>query len=300
MIQPTIIKWEEPNRDQTPPLHIADRGTRYSTLTGVTWLNEFQYLVAHRSGLRMGFFDLRNKSGPIKVFDLPHLTDDIASKPVGPNKWEVTVSGCWEAISSTFYFDLNGQPEIHHKAKREHTERTFSHGVRYDHNGELCVALHTGVDPRIELSQKIYRLPQPWGARCVCFDRQNNAYLSVAVCANPNLNKYNRTSTSIWLLEESSPSWKMIFSIDDVHSDACEVYKNRIWLADQKNDKVIGLCLEKKHKPIILATRLFDFPHGLSISCTGMMAVTNYGNSSVVLFDLNEVLRQRDESRQNH
>jgi hypothetical protein len=300
MIQPTVIKWEEPNRAQTPNLHLANRGTRFSTLTGVTWLNDFNYLVAHRSGLRIGLFDLREKSGPLKVFEIPHLADDIASKPIEANRWEVAVSGCWDAISSTFDFDLNATAKLLTKSRRAHSERTFSHGVRYDHNGNLCVALHTGMDPRIELSERIYRLPEPWGARCVCFDRQNNSYLGIAVCANPSLNKYDRTATSVWLLEDFSTNWKMIFSIDGVHSDACEVYKNRLWLPDQRNDKVIGLCLENKKKPIILASEFLDFPHGLSISRTGMMAVTNYGNSSIVLFDLNEILRRHDESRQTH
>lgn len=293
MIQLKIMKWEQPNRALTPVLHIADRGARYSTLTGVSWLNEFQYLVAHRSGLSLGFFDLREKSGPLKVFALPHLTDDIACKPVGYQTWEVTVSGCWEAISSTFEFALIDGPELHQKSKRAHSERTFSHGVRYDQKGELCLALHTGVDPRIELSQKVFRLPHPWGARCVCFDPQNQAYFAVAVCANPKPEKYDHTSTSVWSLEAGATEWKMIYTIDNAHSDACEIYRNRIWLPDQKNDRVLGICLENTHKPIALKAKCFDFPHGLSISSQGTMAVTNYGNSSVVLVDVNELLQKQ-------
>jgi DNA-binding beta-propeller fold protein YncE len=34
----------------------------------------------------------------------------------------------------------------------------------------------------------------------------------------------------------------------------------------------------------------FDFPHGISVSEDGMVAVTNYGSSTVILFDANNVI----------
>jgi len=245
----------------------------------------------------MGIFDLRSRSGPIEVFELPHLVDDVASKPIGKNIWEVAVSGCWAAVSSIFHVQLNETLKFEHKVTKTHTDRTFSHGVRYDAVGRLCIALHTGVNPRILVADEVFYLPYPWGPRCVCYAEPIKTYFAVAVSANPKLEEYKQTSTSIWCLGDSSSNWEMRYEIDGAHSDACEVYQNRIWFPDQKNDRVLGICLENKHEPIVLSGKCFDFPHGLSISSAGTLAVTNYGNSSVVLIDLIEVLRQHTEAR---
>lgn len=294
-MKPTLITWTEPNRAKTNPLHIADRGARFSTLTGVTWLDDKRYLVAHRSGLRAALFDTAKNNKPIQIFELPHLVDDIASWKINKNTWEVTVSGCWDSIKSTFNLNLEEVPTLKIKSTTAHKDRTFSHGVRYDKSGNLCIALHTGVDPRIIIGKYLGRLPKPWGARCVCYFDQTETYFAVAVSTNPKMEKYEQTITSVWSLDKPYSDWKMKFNINGTHSDACEVYKNRIWLPDQKLDRVIGVCIQNKFKPIVLRGKFFDFPHGLSISPKGTLAVTNYGNSSVVLLNLNEVIEAHTE-----
>jgi hypothetical protein len=106
MPMPTLITWNEPNRAQTKPLHIANRGARFSTLTGVTWLDNHRYLVAHRSGLRIALFSTQKINQPIKTFELPHLVDDISSKRIDQENWEVIVSGCWDTVSTTFHLHI--------------------------------------------------------------------------------------------------------------------------------------------------------------------------------------------------
>ena len=295
---PTIIKWEQPNRAQTKPLHISDRGARYSTLTGVTWLDESRYLVAHRSGLRVALFDLSQDNTLIKTFELPHLVDDIASRQLTSNTWEVVVSGCWVEISSIFDLNLRDDPQLTFRISRHHTELTFSHGVRYDDIGNICIALHTGQNPRILIGQEVYHLPKPWGARCVSYSQHTDTFYAVAVSSNPQLKEYERVGTSVWSLDSSNNKWRMRFSIQGMHSDACEVYDNRIWLPDQKLDRVLGICLSKERKPIILKGKIFDFPHGLSISSKGILAVTNYGNSSITLINLTYIIESHAEPLQ--
>jgi len=298
----TLVKWEEPNRAQSPLLHIADRGARFSTLTGVTWLNDFQYLVAHRSGMRVALYDLRNAPSMLKSFPLSHLVDDITSKKIDTNTWEVAVSGCWDAIFSKYHLVLNGHPKMVHMHTQKHVDRTFSHGVRYDTRGNLLVALHTGDDARVEIGSDIFRLPaksklkrifglrEGWGARCICYDESSEKYYAVAVSENPKRREYSKTSTSIWVLDCKSSSWAEMLHIPGSHSDACEIYKDVLWLPDQKMDRVMGVPLFGNRRPIILENSGFDFPHGLSISPTGTLAVSNYGNSSIVLLDLNKVM----------
>jgi len=294
MIKPTVVSWNVPFKTNNELLHIADRGARLSTVTGISWLNDSVYLLAHQLGRMIALFDINLGDQPIKSFEVPHLIDDISSREIGPNIWEVSVSGCWDVISTTFELNLSMEPQLTTMSRRAHKERTFSHGVRYIEN-QLCIAFSTGKDPRIEIADRIYRLPSPWCARCICFDEISGSYFAVAGSSTPKKTLYTETSASVWLLERGSEQWIMKFNIKESHSDACEIYKDRIWLPDQKNDRVLGLCLKNKYKTIVLSGKCFDFPHGLSVSPSGTLGVTNYGNSTAVLIDLNEVIRLHAE-----
>ena len=57
--------WEEPNRANSPELHIGKSGGRYSTLTGVGWVDDQTFIVNHRCGLRMAVFDTNDAREPI-------------------------------------------------------------------------------------------------------------------------------------------------------------------------------------------------------------------------------------------
>lgn len=80
----TVIPWKEPNRANTPPLHIASRGERFSTLTVLWWIDKFRFVVNHRNRLRLALFDIRVE-GPIAVTPIPHLTDAIAAIQLDKN-----------------------------------------------------------------------------------------------------------------------------------------------------------------------------------------------------------------------
>ena len=298
MIRPKIYKWEEPNREDAPPLHIANRGARYPTLTGVTWLSEHEYAVAHRCGLRLAVFDLRMGHRPVAMVVTPHRSDDIAAKRVGDRHWEIAVSGCFEAVYTTFDLVLEDEKTKFRPNKTIWAkESSFSHGVKYDPFGNLCIAVHTGVDPRIEIADKVWRIPRPWGVRNVCFNPADQTYYAVAVSHNPQLTEYEDTATSIWHYNKTTDEWQFKWKLKSTHSDDCEIYQDRIWLTDQKNDRVIGLSLKDESPPVILSGPSFDFPHGLAISSSGQLAVTNYGTSSVMIFDLTEAVRNHKSVR---
>jgi hypothetical protein len=294
MIKPIVVPWHVPNKSKESLLHIADRGARLSTVTGITWLNDSFYLLAHQVGCMVALFDIKDGNQPLKSFEIPHLIDDITSRKTGTNIWEVTVSGCWEVVTTTFELNLTNDPELNTTSTRAHKDKTFSHGVRYINN-QLCIAFSTGKDPRIEISDRIYRLPTPLCARCVCFDETTGSYYVIAGSNTPKQKLYTESTASVWILNHGSEEWVLKYNIKNSHSDACEIYQDRIWLPDQKNDRVLGLCLKDKNKPIIINGKCFDFPHGLSISPSGTLGVTNYGNSTAVLIDLNEVIRLHNE-----
>ena len=292
--------WLEPNLEQAPPLHITDRGVRYPTVTGVAWLSEYLYVAAHRCGLKLALFDSRDSARPVCAIPTPHRVDDVAAIYRGDSVWEISVSGCWDAVASRFVLNTASAPQFILQDSIPHRDRTFSHGVSYDFAGNLCVALHTGSDPRVEIGTAVSRLPRPWGPRRVCFDEESKRYYAVAVSANPKRESYKNASTSIWSLDDGAKIWRMQFLVEGVHSDACQIYRNRIWIPDQRSDRILGLSLVKDLPVIILAGGHFDFPHGLSISKNGNLAVTNYGDSSIVTTNLNTLINRTQNFRQIH
>ena len=78
-------------------------------------------------------------------------------------------------------------------------------------------------------------------------------------------------------------------SIDGVVSDACQVYKARIWFPDQKGDRILGICLNNNRSPLFINGEFLDFPHGLGISENGILGITNYGTSDIVLIDISKL-----------
>lgn len=290
-----VIDWPEPNRAQTPPLHIAKTGERFSTITGVAWLNDDLLITSHRNGLRMAIFDVskQDNSALVHTEHLPHLTDAIAVRNRAPDKWEVAVSGCWAATCSLFYLDISdGIPNFSAPTTLHHKSRDFSHGVGYGASARLCTTVSTGKAPRIVIGADVYTLPKPWGARDICYDPVTRCYFAVAVSANPKRSAYDGVKTSIWLFKEVQRTWNLLTLIDDVHSDACDTYSGCVWISDQHNDQVLGICMETGALEYAIKGSELDFPHGLAVGRNGMMAVTNYGNSSLALFDVSKITKR--------
>ncbi len=288
MAMARTIRWEEPNRRNTPPLHIASRGTRISTLTGVTWLDESRFVVNHRSGERVALFDLRCGESPVAVGELPHLTDGISAHRLSEHEWEIAVSGCWDAVHSRLVLRTKPAPSFSLLETRPAADRTFCHGLRYDPEGRIWLALSTGEDPRIEIDRegRCWRLPAPWGARDVCFDPDSGAAWAVAVSNVPQLSAYRETAVGVWVMGAGDSTFALVRTFEGLHADACRVHSGRLWFACQRNDRVLGFELSGREPDLVLQGLDLDFPHGVDVSPTGMLAVTNYGTSTVTLVDL--------------
>ncbi len=284
------IVWEEPNRAHTPELQIGRSGGRYSTLTGVWWLDEDKFIVNHRSGLRMAVFDLSVPCEPIWKAEIAHLTDDIAAKVLSPNIWEIAVSGCWDCIYSRYRLELFSTFSVAELEVLHHKNKDFCHGVAYDAMGNLCSTIHTGKEPRIQIGNKINKLPAPWGARDICHDPARKRYIAVAVSANPQRKAYGGVKTSIWICPEASINWECLGVYDNVHADAVDIWNGCIWIPDQVGNRLLAVNSKSGELELVCSGNALDFPHGLGISENGKIAVTNYGTSSVVIVDADALL----------
>lgn len=286
--------WEEPNRANTKPLHIGKSGQRYSTLTGVWWLDRSTMIVAHRSGLRVGVFDTGHFAGPVWVGEVGHLTDDIAARPTGHGSWEVAVSGCWECIFSKFKLErtVGAEPEwaLTPLDGLRSPAKDFCHGVAYDGQGRLCWSIHTGTTPRFAIGDAVHSLPAPWGVRDICHDRKAGRYLAIAVSKSPKQAAYDDVMTTIWSYSDPAKGWKCLTTLVGVHSDALDVWGGQIWIPDQLGDRLLAIDAANGQITAIFSGDCLDFPHGLGISEDGLIAVTNYGSSSVVLLDAKVLL----------
>jgi hypothetical protein len=288
------VVWEEPNRANTPPLHIGKSGERFSTLTGVWWLDPATMVVAHRSGLRLGVFDTDHFDAPVWVAEIGHPSDDIAAKPLQTGVWEIAVSGCWERIFSRFTLTRTAEGSSGWAMAPLDTKisetRDFCHGVAYDKTGQLCWSIHTGKMPRFAIGEEVHTLPEPWGVRDVCEDPVRRRYLAIAVSANPRRSAYDNVVTTIWTHSDPGAGWQCLSALPGVHSDSLDVWGRHIWIPDQLNDRLLAIDAVSGEIAAIFSGNCLDFPHGLGISPEGLLAVTNYGSSSVAVFDAKAML----------
>ena len=287
------IVWEEPNRAKTPELQIGRSGGRYSTLTGVWWLDEERFIVAHRSGLKMAVFSTDRPVEPLWSADIDHVSDDIAAKQIAPSTWEIAISGCWDCMYSRHRLNAaNGSFDIEKLEQLDHTSKDFSHGVAYDRDGNLCFSIHTGKHPRFNIGGAWNKLPAPWGVRDLCHDPARKRHLAIAVSANPRRKAYGGVQTTIWSCAEGSSVWECLALYDNVHSDSLDVWNDHIWIPDQVRNRLIAVDAATGAVDSIFSGDALDFPHGLGISNNGIVAVTNYGTSSVALAKANDLLQQ--------
>lgn len=283
------IRWEEPNRGQTKALHISSRGQRFSTVTGVAWLDEFRFVANHQNGMRVALFDRRYGDAPLAVADLPCLTDDVAVKRLTEDTFELALSGCFDCALLIMQLSLEATPSFRLVSSKRYSEKTFAHGVAFDHDGQLWLACSTGANMGVQRGAQFWRLPTPWGPRNICFHADSHQAFMVAVSNTPKLAAYEPPDVSVWRLEPNTDAWHMVWQMPKMHSDSCQIYGDTFWLTDQMNDRVLGIDLAGKQPIKALSSPLLDFPHGLSISDQGMLAVTNYGGSSIALFDIRNV-----------
>lgn len=287
------IVWEEPNRAETPRLHIGKSGERCSTLTGIWWLDEERFVVNHRSGLRMAVFDRRNSDLRIWTGELAHPTDDISGKRIDENSWEIITSGCWSCIYSRYRLtssqDTDRPFETELLDVKESPSKDFCHGVAYGDEGRLCYSIHTGMRPRMNIGGVDHTLPYPWGVRKLCYDAARRRYIAVAVSTNPRRSAYRKVMTSLWVLPQDSDRWECLAAYNNMHSDSLGVWKDHIWLPDQLNNRLIAVDAIGGYPEWIGSGDAINFPHGLGISPQGMVAFTNYGTSSIAGLDADTI-----------
>lgn len=283
------VTWKEPNRTGESPLHIGSRGERASTITGVAWLDDHRFVANHRDGKRVALFDLRARQNPVAMAELPNLTDSVDIRRISADAWELATSDCWAGAYSLLQLSDAAKPQFELQQTIWKNNRTFSHGATFGPDGRLWLSMNVGRQPRIEIvGGRHWQLPAPWGCRSVCFNPATGQPYALACSNNPKREAYDEVAASVWTLDAVKDEWIPLVMINKMHTDAGAFYKGRLWINDQHGDQVLGLDVSRHEKPIVIKGD-FCFPHGVAVSGTGILAVTNYGSSSITLIDLSSV-----------
>ena len=282
---PTITFWKLPNRRNDAPLHISSQGTRYSTVTGIAWLDDHSFVAAHRNGLSIGYFNLRSKNPLICQIEIHHMPDKIAAKKITNDLFEIAVSGSWECAASLYHLKIDNTPSITHVDTIISSDLSFSHGVHYGPDGNLGICFQTGDNPRISLDGNTIFLPPPFGPRDMCYCNIRKKYFIVGVSENAKHHSYQTMQTGVWRYDKNREIEPIKF-FDNVHSDSCTIYQDDLYLNDQGQHRIISINLISGQQKFITSDYI-QFPHDIRISESGRVASANYGNNSILSFSLN-------------
>lgn len=276
------IYWELPNRRDDHPLHISTHGTRYSTVTGVSWLDENSFVGAHRNGLSIGYFNLLSEKPLICEIDIHHMPDKISAKKISSGLFELAVSGSWECEASIYLLNTTEACKIHKIDTLVNQSLTFSHGVYYSPHGELLICFSSGEDPRISIGKQVIYLPKPFGPRDIYWCAAIKKYFIVGVSENPKTDSYQDVRTGIWTYHHSGKI-ELFKLLEGIHSDSICVYGDYLYLTDQGHHRII-LINSRTDEHYNITSNHIQFPHDIKISDRGKIAVANYGNSSITIF----------------
>jgi hypothetical protein len=282
---PKITFWNLPNHRNDAPLHISSQGTRYSTVTGVAWLDDNSFVAAHRNGLSIGYFNLQSKNPLICQIEIHHMPDKIAAKKITNDLFEIAVSGSWECAASLYHLRISETPSISHIDTIISPDLIFSHGVHYGPDGNLDICFSAGIDPRITLNGESIFLPPPFGPRDLSYCSIRQRYFVVGVSENPKHQSYQGMQTGIWTFTKKREP-ELIKFFENVHSDSCTLYQYDLYLTDQGSHRIISINLLNGQQKFI-TSEYIQFPHDISISQGGHVAIANYGNDSILTFSLN-------------
>jgi hypothetical protein len=78
----------------------------------------------------------------------------------------------------------------------------------------------------------------------------------------------------------------MLVESPGAHYDCAAIYNDRLYATNQHDDNIPVFDLKSETLIDVIEDEAFNFPHGIDISSSGILAVSNYGTSSIVLRDL--------------
>lgn len=287
---------------QTGPdirVHFIGDHARHSNLTSAQFLSDDLLACGSFDGRRIDLISINKDSGTLKR--LHSAPGTYRGKRVQNDLLGASASGEFFATSnfhsgSSTLYSHDGE-KIFHVRDFPNRLKGYVHGVRFYNDRVLALTACSGPMGVhfFDIESGAHLLAIKIARKC-----QDIIFLSptrmlvLAVTGHPQFKSFPIYDSEIWVVDFDLKTGKHEIRggrrYGKTHYDAGAVHEGTLFITDQYNNRLQMVDIETLEKVGHFAG--YDFPHGLDIR-NGLMAVTNYGTSTLTLDKLPNPLPRR-------
>ena len=280
-------------------LHFIGDHARHSNLTSAQFLSDDLLACGSFDGRRIDLVSIDNDGGTLKrIHSAPGTyggqrvqNDLLGASPSG----EFFATSNFHSGSSTLYCH-DGQ-KIFHVRDLPTRLNGFVHGVRFYNDHVLALTACSGPMGVhfFDVESGAHRLGIKIARKC-----QDIVFLSptrmlvLAVTGHPRFKAFPIYDSEIWVVDFDLKTGRHEIRggrrFEKAHYDAGVIHEGTLFITDQYNNRVQMIDIDTLERVGSFAG--YDFPHGLDIR-NGLMAVTNYGTSTLTVDKLPAPLTRR-------
>lgn len=289
----TLIIRIEDIPSSRPVVYVGDH-VRVSTATSVVFLNANTLACCHFNGCKMFLFRFNFGEGTYTLLDSIDTTFNgkrTETDLMATDGYGNMVTTNFFHTACTFYRYENDK--LHFTEDLKFAVGNFVHGVKYYNQDIVAVTSRdksSGVHFINRKTNKLeFVLPTPGlSVQDVCFLSENR-FVMVSGHGSPKLHSADIYSSVLHIISFDAVKKTATILANKVfeksHLDNIVVYKNRLYVTDQYNNKV--LCFDAETLAPQADYEGYDFPHGIDVNYD-IVAVTNYGSNTVELRSLHD------------
>ncbi len=286
------IHIEEPNRAGKPYNFLGDKH-RLATMTSVRLIDDETFVACHLAGERMMAYRIdRARGSAERVSDIettfrgqPTITDLLDHDGAG-----LLVASNFDGRSCSLYrFDDHGLRHVRDLGLPGKSGRC--HAARFHGRDRVCLGTrkHDLYFLSVDDGSILSRLRLPWHPKDFCFLEDGLMMVAFAV-RSPNAEPKPTFSSGLMLLRLAPglDDYEVIDTLfvrpaafDAVVRDGDS---GVFYVTDQHRDRVLLARTDGRSVEWLGEVTGFDFPHGIDVQ-GDLLAVTNYGDSTVALLD---------------
>jgi len=178
----------------------------------------------------------------------------------------------------------------------------FAHGVRFYDDTTLGLTSCSGPNRGAHLfdihtGDHLLGVAIPRKCQDIVFVSPSRM-LILTVTGNPTFQPVPIYDAEIWVVDfDMKKRWAKVLGhkvFHKSHFDAGMIYDEKLYITDQYNNHV--LVLTPNSFDVVAKLGKYDFPHGIDIR-RDLLAITNYGASSLTINPLPAALLSRPEAR---
>lgn len=284
---------EEPNRAKKSHFYVGGNA-RLATLTGVCFSSANHLITAHLVGECLHSIEIDFDEKKSRVVSTIESSFEGANTIVDLIEFDGSnriIASNFDACSSTLY-ELSDNKIKHIKDIKLPDGKGNCHGASFFDEEVICLSTNKNYLFFINIctNEILAEFKLPYHIKDISTYRPGELLLCFSI-ASPSREIKPTYGSGLYYVSVNIEKNKL--SIIDKHYfwpaafDAIcrDKVTNVFYVTDQYGCRVISFNLQKGKIAILGEYRGFDFPHGIDIN-QSILAVTNYGNSSLDLLDI--------------